>query len=326
MKIIDNKVEKLRVVERTKAQVDELIGNLEDIGIFTDIEKDFLEQFKKIYHIGLKQLKKFIDKLDKEGNQLDETTILYYKQQLINGPLLKYLSNYTTDTDGRIKNYWKNNSDVIGVMGNTGKSSTSTPVWVDTALDCATDTFNKLPKFVQEVLAEQTSKTSEVFNFNFASGVQQDNTLPYIDKVPFTRCVEEYFNGYNKTSHGNYMVKDIEFYKDILTIRENIFNYIKTVLDEKHDYRLYEYIKTVNPFSDDNVSLSTNVIVERKYTSMSDKESVFATDMIGNQFESDARQAFELEIATNDKDKKFKLYTVEGQLGSGDKPKSEPIK
>jgi hypothetical protein len=327
--VINNKVEVLRALERTKAQVDELISNLDAIGTFTDKDKEFLEEFKKIYHIGLSQLYRFIDKLDEQGKDLDPTTIIYYKRILLNGPLTNFVTAYVTKNN-TTKKYWKFYSDVMGVMGNLNKSSTSVPVWVLVPGDIPipVDTYNKLPGFMQDSLTEQTANVNSVFGFNFASVVVNDNTLPFIDKEPTIRMYNEYGPGHDKQPHANYVVKDIEFYKGIEAVSADIFKSVESTLGTDDDFRLYKYEKTTNPFSEDNVSTSGNTVVARKLTypvGNTDREVDIATDLFGNQFESEEKMKFALKIIAEEKDKEFALYTVEGQLGSGDKPKSEPI-
>ena len=80
----------------------------------------------------------------------------------------------------------------------------------------------------------------------------------------------------------------------------------------------------MNPFKD-TVSKASNLIVNRGYTKGEEDFSV-ATDLFGSQFDSEDKMAFELLIKGDDKDRKFKLRTVKGQLGSGEEVKSEPIK
>ena len=85
---ITKKVELLRALLRTKDQFDELI----DTGAndeFTDKDKEFMEEFKKIFYSGLEQLEKFIElyykKLKKGGTLIiwfDLWKISYLKELL----------------------------------------------------------------------------------------------------------------------------------------------------------------------------------------------------------------------------------------------------
>ena len=81
-----NRVEILRAIEFTKKDLED-ITNLDELVQFSDKDKEFMEEFKKVYELGLNQLELFINKLDKEGSELDEYSIQYYVSQLLTGPL-----------------------------------------------------------------------------------------------------------------------------------------------------------------------------------------------------------------------------------------------
>jgi len=316
---INNHVESLIAIERTKSQVDEFITNLDDIREWTDDDKEFLESFKRIYHTGLDQLERFINKLDEDGDKLDESSILYYKRQLVIGPLAAFLPQYTED-----KKYWLDQSDVMGVTGNMGGSSNSSPVWDNKSLNVPVDVFNKMPEFMFTVISETNDVINSVLTGTFISPIVNDNTLPYIDKGPQSRIDEEYDKGRNVKPHANHMVKDVELAFDISAVSADIFDKVKEFLVEDSDFRLFAQSKKMNPFKD-TVSKASNLIVNRGYTKGEEDFSV-ATDLFGSQFDSEDKMAFELLIKGEDKDRKFKLRTVKGQLGSGEEVKSEPIK
>ena len=71
---MNNKVETLRAICYTASDI-ETITNLGDS--FSELEIDFMVQFKMIYELGLDQLEIFINKLDEEGEDLDTYTIEY---------------------------------------------------------------------------------------------------------------------------------------------------------------------------------------------------------------------------------------------------------
>lgn len=317
---INNKVETLISIERTKAQLDEMVLNIDDINSYSDEDKEFLESFKRIYHTGTNQLKIFIDKLDEEGTELDETSIIYYKRILQLGPLAGFLPSLTDK-----KKYWKDYTDVMGVYGNLGGSSNLFPIWASLNQNMPIDVYNKTPDFLRAVIEQQTATIDSVVSKTFNSAIVNDNTLPFIDKGPQSRLNEEYGDGRNARPHANHMVKDIEMSGDIKSITSKVFTIVENHLGSEDDFRLFKYIKLTNPFVDSNVSTTSKDIVHRGLQK-GDEILKIATDIFGSQYDSFDKMAFELLIKGEEKDLAFKLRTVKGQLGSGEEVKVDPIK
>ena len=55
------------------------------------------------------------------------------------------------------------------------------------------------------------------------------------------------------------------------------------------------------------------------------QETTVDADMFGQPFDSILRRDFRFRTTNNEGENVFKLYSVQGQLGSGDEPKSEPM-
>lgn len=329
---LTKKVETLRTLLRTKVQFDELIDP-SIVAMFTDTDKEFMEEFKKVYHIGTEQLTSFIDKLISSGSSLDVYSIQYYVEQLIEGPMADYVKSYAVDPK---KRYFKPSPDILGVLGNTGVSNTSAPVFLQHTFNTSTDTYNKLTKFLQKITSDLSRTTSNVFASNFNSSVNMDNTLPFIDKRNTERIMGEYNSGacINRP-HGNYMTKDVEFHKQVIRpISKQIFEIVKSFLGQE-DYRLFEFKKQLNYFdSEKNTAKSNNTELTRKLEYMDERElgsgdivlktTDIKTDLFGNTFDSVEKRAYDLKVETPT-NKNFKLYTVKGQLGSGEDVKIDPL-
>lgn len=328
---LTKKVELLRALERTKAQFDDRIDTGANEG-FSEEDKDLIESFKKIFHVGLDQLEKFINDLEEKGEKVDPYTILYYTKQLRSSPFYRYLAELIID-----KKYWIPSPNTMGVCGNTGRANSSTPVIQGKQLGANVDIFYKAPvDVILKVHNSLVSSTTNVFNSNFQSSVVMDNTKPYINKNGRDRVKAESENGLNTTAHGNYMVKDVEFQKIVESVSADIFDKVKELLGEQ-DYRLFVFKKALNLFDkEENLARSYNASIKRKVDFMSQSfkedgtevisvtETDIDTDLQGNNFDGFKRREVELKIF-GAKERKFKLYTVKGQLGSGDDVKEKPI-
>jgi len=276
--------------------------------------------------LGYKQLKKFIDVLEEQGPELDEYTILYYTEQLLNGPLIEKVIELT---ENLTKLYWFPSPNILGITGNTGLDFTSTPVFPTGLynLNANTDTYNKLPLFMQDILTKTTRTIQDIFVSNFDSALT-DNTLPLVDKQPTDRQFQETTDGRNAKPHGNYIVKDVEFQKIIENVQSQIFDKVKKFLKDE-TYRLYEFKKTYNAYdAEKNTDKTGKIIINRKLTYIEgneNKEIEIKTDLMGNTYDGEERRKAKFKILGQDKDKEFELYTIKGQLGSGEKVKKEPI-
>jgi len=311
-------------------------------GEYTDKDKEFMESFKKIYHLGLNQLQEFISKITTESKDISEDTILYYMYLLLNGPLGGEVVKLTKGQPG-----WKFAPDIMGANGNeptgpvrTNSSSPNIPGIAGAGigpLNAGVDTYRKCPRFIRKLLLHNTINVQGVYTSNFQQLVWWDNTLPQIDKKINERVQDEAGAGHNKKPHGNIGVKDVEFFHIILEVYQAIFDKVEEFLGEE-DFRLYVFKKTINYFnpeknqaeSENETILRILNYITRTYDDttegagkeeISTKEQLMETDLFGNTFDSIERREFELGTAKG----KFKLYTVKGQLGSGKDPKVEDL-
>jgi len=196
MSVIDNKVEILRALERTKEQFEVQYqkncegNNNRKYPEYSDADKEFMEEFKKVYELGITQLQDFVNKLDRDGSEIDEYSLLYYITQLANGPYSQEFALFSQNKiDQNTNNSIFNKSpDCLGSITNSIQTNSSVPVFRSESLSTGVSLFNKSPNFVQDLLGEASRNTAEVFNFNFESSVFNDNTLPYIDKAPRARA------------------------------------------------------------------------------------------------------------------------------------------
>jgi hypothetical protein len=269
-------------------------------------------EFKKIYELGLDQLKKFIDKLDEEGKDLDEYTIQYYVNLLLNGPL-----SFQTIELSKDKKYFSSTPNIMGFFGNKARNSQNTTVLedYDTTLGTTVDIFNKLPKFMQSNVLDAVKINEEVFRTSLRSSTIIDNTLPTVDKAPQQRYSEEPTGEWVKKSHGTYLVKDSNFFGVLDIINKEVFDpKLKDYLGEEN-FRIWRDKKGYNPFSEeDNTSVSSDFDIEKKIQD-SGREVEMTLDIHGNVKDSVKRRESVLKIPDPNKDKEYLLGSVEGQLG-----------
>lgn len=334
-KEITKKVELLRALLRTKDQFDELI----DTGAndeFTDKDKEFMEEFKRIYYSGLEQLEKFINKIDEEGKEISIESIEYYKSLLFNGPLAGNALQLAKP-NGDAKNFFKDTTDDLGTNGNTVADNNTIPIW-STELVAFNNTVtinNKSTEFINNLISKASKQTAITTRITSEYLYNTDNTKPFIDKRQSERVSLEGEDGFNSEAHGCYCVKDVEFRKVAEEITEDIFDKVEEYLGES-DFAVFTFKKLSNYFGEDNTAKSFNAKIRRKLQFMQrsyDEEGVeeieikdtnIETDLIGNQFDSPDRRGFTFKI-TGDKDKIFNPNTIEGQLGSGEEVKEDPI-
>ena len=412
--VVNNKVELLRALERTVGQFDQLIGwpftgqvpgnNKPGLpcsdapGQYTETDKNFLEDFKQIFHLGSDHLERFINNLINAGEDLDPESLLYYIDQLFNGPF----EGKAAEALGE-KNF-KNAPDIMGVIGDHGitlgilqgvaRPNSSIPVgagWVPT--NAAALTHNKCPEFIKALLSENTTNVQGVYDNSSQQLRVGEIGMPQIDKfiqyridnesVTFIRNVanpqqgqlqplqvhlaggpevppgwgtEEgqlgndkglyvelrdlQHDGQDHRAHGNIGVKDVEFYNTLVRIGPQILDVVSDFLGAA-DWNLCVFKKTINYFDPTkNTAVSQNESISRVLEYMvrkfdvNNKETVNIetvskeTDLFGNAFVSDDRMKFLLDIPDHKgpgADGAFKLYTVQGQLGSGKDPKPDNI-
>lgn len=337
--MITKKVELLRVVERTAEQVDELITNLSELGEFSQTDKELMESFKRIPHVGVDQLEQFINLLESKGAELDEYSIIYYTAQLKLGPLQQYTDQFTNFIAGSSRMYWKRSPDILGGNSNVYQDDAST------AIHSATDTPSftpplvnkKLPLFIQQEISTLCSAVQGIQSACFRESVKADNTLPIVDKLATQRVQEELAAGRNSKPHGNYIVKDVEYQAATNTASDPIQANVSSFLGAE-DYRMYRFKRDYNPFDPDKNNIeAVNHKVLRKLVNQLTQytpdgveiktfpESIIETDLIGNQFDSVDRRNYTLPPIAGVTDNQFDVYTIAGQLGSGEIPKVEPI-
>ena len=160
------------------------------------------------------------------------------------------------------------------------------------------------------------------------------------DKGLYVELRDLQHDGQDHRTHGNIGVKDVEFYNTLVRIGPQILDVVSDFLGAA-DWNLCVFKKTINYFNPTkNTAISKNESISRLLEYMvrkfdvNNKETVNIetvskeTDLFGNAFVSDDRMKFELKIPDHKgpgADGAFKLYTVQGQLGSGKDPKHDPI-
>ena len=329
--IIDNKVEILRALESTKNQFDCLV--LSDCdgkphgplgSVFSDLEQNFMESFQKVYQKGLNELNRFVDRIDKFGDGLSDSSLIYYTNQLAHGPMGGFLESV-----GATSGFFAPVSDLIGQLGNATRSNSSTPVLKGIALNTTNDMFNKSPQFVQDLIVDATKVVTSVYNFNFESVVINDNTLPFIDKRNKERVQQEHARGKGVagTANGNKLVKDVFFLTTSNKLVSGILTKVENLLGSKA-FKLFGIYKTLNYFNEErNKSRSFDGCIDRllRYVQLIFSESgdqvmqercaAICTNLAGNVYNSQDRLNFTIK-----NNGIFRLNTVQGQVGSGTPP------
>lgn len=302
---MNNNIDVLRALCFTKEDM-KSITNLGDS--FSEIEIEFMEEFKKIYELGLVQLEKFIKKLDEEGKELEPWDIEYYLTHLFNGPLGSYAREL-----GKDKKYFPNLPDIMGLMGNNQTSRHNVTLFEDDIypLETNVDVYNKTPLFVQNLIVNSTKTVEKFFRESVKSSTVHDNTLPLIDKAPQQRYILEPTGEWVLKSNASYMVKDSFYRIQMEDVRQKIFDKVKEIIQEEN-FRIFEHRKQYSPFdSEKNQSTSRIYEIEKKVKD-GDKEKELELDIMGDVF--DDRET-KLKVETPDKNKEYLLNTVKGQMG-----------
>lgn len=291
---------------------EEDLKNIQNLGEeFLDIDISFVVEFKKIYELGLPQLKKFIDKLESEGKDLDVQSIIYYKTILLNGPLGTYVREYSKD-----KKYFGSYPDSLGLLGNfsnSGASVTNT-LYDSYPLGASVDTFNKLPDYIQKSVS-LIKTTEDLFRSSVASSTVNDNTLPLVDKKSQDRYNKELNGGWSATSNATYLNMDVDYIKSVQNVSQKIFDSIKESISEEN-FRIFEHYKTYSPFdAKKNTSKASNISLDKEYQK-GDKKEIIKMDLLGDVIDSEEKRARVLKIEDELKDLEYKLNTNTGQLGS----------
>ena len=210
---INNKVEILRSLERTKEQFEvqyqeDCEGNQTGaFPEFSDTDKELMESFKKIYQLGITQLQDFVNQLDKDSDKIDEYSILYYITQLSNGPLANQFRQFTANK-GRQSIYGPAN-DHLGSITHSIKSNSTVPVFQSNSINAGLGIFNKSTGFIQGILRNANKQTAAIYDANFQSSIFDDNTLPFLDKAPWARANAEGPFNFGASSLGLAQIADI---------------------------------------------------------------------------------------------------------------------
>ncbi len=306
---MENKIELLRSICFTTDDMD-TIQNISEIGDFSSKDIEFMVEFKKIYELGLDQLKIFIDKIDKEGHELDTYSINYYISILSNGPLGSYVRDLSKN-----KKFFVNTPDSIGMFGNITKSPLNNTIYQndDYPLGSSVDCYNRLPGFIQTSIQTATKVTEDLFRSSLGSSSTYDNTLPLVDKSNQLRYNEEQLGKWVLRSNGNYMVKDSFFLVSVKDVSKDIFNSVNTYLGDDN-FRIYKDKKQYSAFdSDKNTSTSEITKIKKEFT-VGEESRVITLDLMGDEFDSEEKRSSSLTIHSIEKDEKFLLNTNEGQL------------
>ena len=331
-------------------------------GEIKDIDLQIMGEFKRVYTLGYNQLLKFIEDLDKasptgkekgkaEEKVLDVYSVIYYVDCLLRGPYAQTIMAIGEDA-GELPDVFNPAPDIMGVNASPpGNSNSSTPVFAGVAADLPGVTLGKSPSILVKLLQAGKGSAQGVFNSNIASAVYTDNTILWgdggIDKENELRLKQEPEKGRSKLNpaHGNHMVKDREKIDLVKDAVEGINKSIEEFLGEK-TYQIFLFNRGVNYFNRKiNKAESVNASIGRNFDFMLQKfedkedceadgvgqeilklqETTVDADMFGQPFDSIRRREFELRTSNNDGESVFKLYTVQGQLGSGDEPESDPM-
>jgi len=329
-----NRVEILRAICFNEDQMSSLTVDGFD---FSQIEIEFMTEFKKIYENGETQLLKFLDLLEDHGSELDEYSIQYYVNQLTNGPLISILLPLLKKDDDSFRNYFGNRPDIMGVVGNPEltKSNSPTLEGYRNPYGCPLIVLNKMPKFLQDMTVKSTDTVENVFKSSMRSSVIVDNTLPLVEKDNQGRYSEEPTGERVLKSHGNLLMKDSYYYQNMGTIREQIFEKVSDILGEEN-FRMYKDSRLYNPFDPErnNTLTSKHIVITPVVEVLYDLDrNDFMTyngnvmealsgrfvenDLFGNAYDSDELRAIKQKIPNVGDFKEFNLNSNFGDDSNG---------
>ena len=354
MAICNKSCETLRALELTKDQYIAVIEtpcpaeegastsgvegqNKEVLGYtFTEEDKVLCESFKKVYQLGLNQLRIFVNDLKRDNPAINEQAALYYMRQLYNGPFTNQVAIYAENPyrgQGRVQNCFFPSPDILGCLANTTQQNAGTAIYYGESDDISLNLTKKTPAFIRRNLNTCQRTCSRVIQYNTESAVFSDNTLPYIDKRSIERVNTEYLGNYTASpiAVGNLMLKDIRFGNILRGIANAIIGIIEDFLG-KDAFRLFEYKRNINFFDpEQNISKTVNDKVCKSFLILKK-----AFDEQGNEYIEEecvevccscccgpALPNFGLTIPSGEGS--FDLYTVVGQGGTGIKrPRENP--
>tara|TARA_R100000995_G_C3472528_1_gene119081 strand:- start:295 stop:1500 length:1206 start_codon:yes stop_codon:yes gene_type:complete len=280
---------------------------------YSESDLDFMENYLKIFELGLDQLEEFIGMLQSaEGLlNLDECSILYYLRQLLNGPFACAAYDISKLLSGESINLLASVNDGIGTLGNAVRGNISTTVYGLEPFNAALDLYNKLPPYMQDNIQKGTRAATNVFNYNFECSCYNDNTLPFIDKFPKLRVNNEFSQGFTNFAAGNLNLKDIPFFNNLRDISNNIFESIKSALGPAAN-KLFEFRKFVNTFYiKGSEAFSILNGVNRLLISLDRTEYTVKNRIIQQKCESALTSILGTPISTDD------TYTIQICIGDG---------
>jgi len=281
MAICNKSVETLRALELTKDQfiavietdcpAEESAGGSSAKGkdkeilgyTFTNKDKELCESFKKVYQLGLNQLRVFVNDLVADNPEINEQAALYYMRQLYNGPFTNQVAIYAQNPyrgRGRVQNCFFPSPDILGCLANTAQQNAGTAIYYGESNDISLNLVKKTPAFIRRNLANCQRTCSKVIQYNTESAVYSDNTLPYIDKRSIERVNTEFLGNYTSSTIavGNLMLKDIKFSNILRSIANTIIGIIEDFLGVDA-FRLFNYKRDINFFDpEQNISKTKN--------------------------------------------------------------------
>jgi hypothetical protein len=307
-----NQIELLRTVLFTKDDLSS-VENLDVLAQFSDKEIEFMEEFKKVFELGLNQLEKFINKLHDEGSQLDVYSIKYYVSQLLASP---FADSAAKLAEG--KNYFLPTPSCMGSCGNVQFGCNSTAITPGAVVPTGTsqDIQSKLPPFIKSLIQNSVKQSEEVFRSGISGTIFSDNTLPLVNKNPQGRYNAETSGAWPTTSHGSYCVKDTALPSVLNTSSSNIFNQVLNYLNSENN-RLFLDNKNYNPFDiETNNSISKNYELKKQIVDESGNSETVTCDLFGNVTDSFDKRAIPFKVDGVDKNVEYNLNSNQGQLGA----------
>lgn len=313
-----NKVETLRAIGWSANQLTTIV-NLSSIDTFSQTDIDVLSEFKQIYEKGETKFTEFVQTLDKKGESLDEFSIIYYTQQLKNGPFRKQ----ALEQQGK---YWQKAPDSIAQ--NANEDGLQYPLDANVC-GVRKIVFNKMPAVMQKNERKMSSAVNSISSITASQLNIIDNTMPCLVKGNANRYIDESTGGTNTLPHALYNTNDVETAVVKQRTSEQIKQSAKTYLGSE-DYRLHRFRLTNNPFITNSKTAKTKVEREVVYQTTiyttngtevtKNNTATVITDVVGNLYETDEARNAEVTIPSKDKDITIKLHTVDGQLGSNVNP------
>jgi hypothetical protein len=269
-------IERLRALQHTAHGMNKLIKANNSFGAFSSVDKLLMESFKKIFHLGSKQLSRFFEDFSgklKYGSAISPYDQLYYKTQLLNSPFRGKVIAKVVNKE----RYWRNKTDIMGITGDiNNRASSETPIydyWTGRS-DVSSVTRTKMPGFMQaNINILQTTATGLVTQGVFGS-IFIDNTLPLIDKSPINRYNTEANGGLQGTAHGHRMVCDSPRYAVTRSLEEYILG---SDNEEPYDEREYN-----TGDKDTEVKVGTPPNYSNQQTSIEDADSFTGSAVSGS--------------------------------------------